>query len=249
MIKNIQLNHVFSIIVFVILLITINAYKYDAIYRELSEHHPVGEHHPHRNMQKWVVNVPLSFEDVNYPHIGHRLTKTSNNVTFINECDHLRSQNPHASKNKAIDFENLYAVENFFWGLEKGLSIELGALDGSTFSSAPSQTALLLNFGWNRILVEANPAHRENMIRLSPESFSVNAAICSEKVLHYLTRNGAKSPASGIVEFMAPLFVGQFFPFLLREGQNADDFNGMNVSWSDIVLPKDVSKDLIINIS
>lgn len=194
----------------------------------------------HNHQAKWIVHTPAAFENETFPNMGDRLRLGSND-SFITECDYLKSLNPHASRYKSIDFENLYALENFFWSIYDGVSIELGALDGSMHSSAPSQTANFVKFGWNRILIEANPVHRENMIKFSPDAFSVNAAICKDQILHYLTRGGAKSPASGIVEFMSPLFVGNFFSFLLSEGQTSEQFDASKLNWNNLTLPKDVN--------
>ena len=79
------------------------------------------------------------------------------------------------------------------------------------------------------------------MIKFSPDAFSVNAAICNDQILHYLTRGGAKSPASGIVEFMSPSFVGNFFSFLLYDGQKIDEFDASKLNWNNLTLPKDVN--------
>jgi len=194
----------------------------------------------HNHQAKWIVHTPPAFENETFPNMGDRL-RIGSNDSFIAECDYLKSLNPHASRYKSIDFENLYALENFFWSIYDGVSIELGALDGSMHSSAPSQTANFVKFGWNRILIEANPVHRENMIKFSPDAFSVNAAICKDQILHYLTRGGAKSPASGIVEFMSPSFIGNFFSFLLYDGQKIDEFDALKLNWNNLTLPKDVN--------
>ena len=83
-----------------------------------------------------------------------------------------------AGRNVGIDFEQLFALENYFWGMTDGLSLELGALDGTSWNyEAPSMTAAFLEFGWNRILIEANPTYRIPMAKYSPESFSINAGM------------------------------------------------------------------------
>ena len=60
------------------------------------------------------------------------------------------------------DGESIDDIEHYFWGMENGLAIELGALDGSpeTHSQTYEHESIL---GWSRILIEANPEHRNNM--------------------------------------------------------------------------------------
>lgn len=51
----------------------------------------------------------------------------------------------------------------------------------------------------------------------SDDAYSVNAAICNDsmKAVHYIHNSGAKSPVSGILEFMTPNFLQTFYSFLL----------------------------------
>lgn len=194
----------------------------------------INHHHP-----KWLVNVPKDFENITWPTVGRRLQPSRSNSTFIKKCDEIRGQNP-GGRNVGIDFEQLYALENFFWSMNDGLSLELGAIDGTSWNhEAPSQTAAFLEFGWNRILIEANPTYRTPMAKYSPESFSINAAICNEKMLHYIVGSRVKAPAGGIIEFMAPTFIKQFFPFLMSDSENFENFRVENLNWSSVSIPKD----------
>jgi hypothetical protein len=107
------------------------------------------------------------------------------------------------------DGECVDAFEHFFWQMEGGVVIELGALDGSRDTN--SQSLMFEKFGWKRILIEANPLHR-NGLKKQLASFAVSAAICSdEKTLHYSLPNDPKyQMTGGIVEFMQPIFVKQY---------------------------------------
>ena len=95
--------------------------------------------------------------------------------------------------------------------------MELGAGNGVRLS----ETHVLVNFGWKRLLVEANPLHFKKL-KTTQSSFCVGAAICAtNSTVHFLDRrdeSGNLTPCSkcvklvhcyclGIIEFMAPLQV------------------------------------------
>jgi hypothetical protein len=104
-----------------------------------------------------------------------------------------------------VDGEAIDAVEHFFWGLMNGVAIELGSLDGSLQEG--SMTADLELLDWKRIIIEADPIHRNNMLKRSLNAFAVNAAVCrTERIVHYA--HGGY--VGGIVEFMSEEFVKLF---------------------------------------
>ena len=95
-------------------------------------------------------------------------------------------------------------------------------IDGSIGNAqAASQTGDFEEFGWDRIIIEANPDYREDMKKHSPKALGINAAICNPKSrhhgkeIHYVYRGGARSPSAGIPEFMSTHFLKTFYPFLL----------------------------------
>ena len=109
----------------------------------------------------WLINYPDSFKNSSL-NIGKRLIKMESNESFIEKTSFIRTLNPKKARFATIDFEALYAMENFFWEMSNGLSVELGALDGSIYNPfTPSQTGDFSSFGWNRILIEANPIYRQ----------------------------------------------------------------------------------------
>jgi hypothetical protein len=131
------------------------------------------------------------------------LKKSHSNLTFIEKTAKLRTYNPNGKRWVSVDFEALFAMENFFWGMNGGLSVELGSLDGSPNNYiAASQTGDFVDMGWHRIIIEANPSYKADMKKLSSDAFSVNAAICNahkHKKVHYVYRKGVHSPGTIIL--------------------------------------------------
>ena len=74
-----------------------------------------------------------------------------------------------------IDHIGMDLVTSFFWGQEKGVVMEVGALDGVHLS----QSMPLLDLHWKRILVEGSPVYQQRMKRSSPDAVTFNAAICN----------------------------------------------------------------------
>lgn len=134
------------------------------------------------------------------------------------------------------DGELVDAIEHFFWHSENGIVIELGALDGTRTTN--SQSEIFEQFGWKRILIEANPTFRDGL-RLQHKSLAVSAAICSnEQVLHYAMPPRAEyQMTAGIVEFMAPHFMKQFHPALFalasRTVNGVKGFNASQIDWTN----------------
>ena len=51
------------------------------------------------------------------------------------------------------------AVEKYFWGLRRGIALEIGARDGSNYTGSPTFSLESL-LGWRRILVDGNWNYR-----------------------------------------------------------------------------------------
>ena len=126
------------------------------------------------------------------------------------------------------DGEMIDVLEHFFWGKKNGLAMELGALDG-TCKSHSMTVGLEENFGWRRILIEGDPAYKDKMKYLSPQAYSINAAICE----HHTTVHFAHHAyVGGIVEFMAPEFLKQFFPDLYAA--SVPPGNASSINWQQV---------------
>ncbi|EKX35933.1 hypothetical protein GUITHDRAFT_52329, partial [Guillardia theta CCMP2712] len=96
-----------------------------------------------------------------------------------------------------------FAWSHFFRNSSSGTFLELGALDGSTYSNSFYFERAM---GWRGILIEADPDNFRQLVKNRPDQVLVHAAICKEeREVHYMTSGG---PAvRGIYEFMAPSFL------------------------------------------
>jgi hypothetical protein len=77
----------------------------------------------------------------------------------------------------AQDDEDVYLYENFFFGVENGVIMESGALDGKEFSNSAMFESYL---NWTAIHVEADPDNYAKLLTNRPNAVNVNAALCSE---------------------------------------------------------------------
>eukprot|EP00808_Paulinella_micropora_P016970 g62204.t1 len=114
-----------------------------------------------------------------------------------------RSVDPALGSSRAQSLEDQTAWNDFFCGLNEGIVLESGALDGLTFSNT---YALVHSHNWSAVHIEANPTEYTKLIQNRPESTNVHAAICmSPQEVHYINTN---LPAvHGIMEFMSPQFL------------------------------------------
>lgn len=113
---------------------------------------------------------------------------------------------PPAGPFTAQDYEDVYAFDQFFFGLRGGVILESGALDGAQFSVSNFFVKAL---GWRAVHVEASPASYAKLQANRPESLNLNAAICTrEEPLHWCG-DGA---AGGFWEFMSDTHRTAFWP-------------------------------------
>lgn len=128
------------------------------------------------DIPSWVVNYPLDFHNRS-THTGDMLDmRNDSNIMkrFIRLVDYFLPRVDGFTDGEIID-----AIEHYFWGQMNGLALELGSLDGSTNSKSMTYE-YEKSLNWRRILVEGNPKYKDNLIKYSPKSFSVNAAICEK---------------------------------------------------------------------
>ena len=110
-------------------------------------------------------------------------------------------------------------------------SLEIGGLDGTpdTRSMTYDLEAFL---GWRRILVEGNPADRNNLFAKSPLAFSASAAVCKNRSkLHYAN----EKYTGGIIEFMDLDFLASWHADVFSSGDpfETGDFNISLVHWEE----------------
>lgn len=186
-----------------------------------------------KEVPTWIVNIPTSwkFDSSLQSGFGKLTNRTDSNDTIFNF--QRTCLNELLKQRNGTDYETVDALEHFFWGQQDGVSLELGALDGTEESE--SVTSIYeKKLGWKRILIEGNPCYKTSLPKLSPLAFSVNAAICrAETSVHYVT----KPYIGGIVEYMHTPFMYQHWPEIIAATSmaNKDDmitWNIENVNWS-----------------
>lgn len=105
----------------------------------------------------------------------------------------------------AQHWEDLYMFQNYFGNVTSGFFIELGALDGWSYSVSYFFEQFL---GWKGLLIEASPKNylqfKSKMKKLSPKrrrkSEFILSAVCNDpKPLTYVSKEGT---GAGILEFM-----------------------------------------------
>jgi len=108
----------------------------------------------------------------------------------------------------SADQEVEIAWKNFFNGTTNGLMLELGAMDGKSYSaSAPFEEEA----GWKAILIEASSAAADILMN-RPNALSFQLAVCQKETTVHFVNAG---DLGGILEFMTPLFVMKFHSYLV----------------------------------
>ena len=190
----------------------------------------------------WLINVPPEFE--------RRPNNTNMKRFELSDVQAETSLLAHVGNivderlkhvDGFTDGEFVDVIEHFFWGKAGGISVELGALDGSWRTK--SQTEELEKFGWKRILIDGNPAYRQTMPKYSPNAFCVLAAICaddgSNRVVHFQPREYT----GGILEFMGKDFLKDYHKEIYEASNPRGDVSSIDWSSSSIqklgILPID----------
>lgn len=163
-------------------------------------------HHVHRDdnsklMSAVTIRYPYSiFKDCNSNWRSRQIIVDKRKETEIGDAKAgIRRWNQDYVYSFSQDDEDVYLYENFFFGVENGVIIESGALDGKEFSnSAMFETYL----NWTAIHIEADPDNYAKLLNNRPNAININAALCSEpRVLHW-SSYGSVDATKGFVEFM-----------------------------------------------
>lgn len=97
----------------------------------------------------------------------------------------------------------------WFNGLCGGTYLEMGAVDGVSFSNT---FVFQKAFGWKGLLVELTPPSFEKLVVNRPDDVTVNAAVCDEpRTLHYWY-NPERKFTAGVWEFTQPDFRERYWP-------------------------------------
>jgi FkbM family methyltransferase len=111
---------------------------------------------------------------------------------------------------RAQDREDVWAYENWFYGMVNGTILESGALNGIQFSTS----SMFEKFSsWLAIHVEADPKNYHELRQYRPNSINVHAALCKEPQLLHFT-NTPNNAINGFFEFMRPSFIESWHPQL-----------------------------------
>lgn len=168
---------------------------------EIVRHVPSTNNESETNMATFpLCNQEVFLNNPSRQKNGY-LTQTTNIASFEALLPVMPQEHPLT---RGWDNEAFDAVNEFFWGMENGIVLELGGLDGQRFSVS----ADFLPFQWHRILIEASPSYTKFGVERSPDATYIAAAVCNLKNVHYVLKsNGA---INGIGEFMSPDFLQTF---------------------------------------
>jgi FkbM family methyltransferase len=142
----------------------------------------------------------------------------------------------------AQDHEDIWLYENWFYGMENGIIMESGALDGIRYSTTFFFETFLK---WTSIHIgacflfsffslpphssltplpstEADPRNYFHLVHNREKSININAALCSEtKLLHYTNDEGGQ--IQGFVEFMSQPFLRRWHPKIYKNITKLED--------------------------
>eukprot|EP01041_Mallomonas_annulata_P003373 gene3373-6673_t len=120
-----------------------------------------------------------------------------NHGLYLRSKDSVHYRNISTSQ----DGEDVWAYENWFYGMDGGVILESGATDGLQISN----TYMFEHFaGWHTIHIEPNEENFEKLVENRKSSINLNHALCDkEKTVHFLN----KGVVSGIPESMDPVFM------------------------------------------
>jgi len=200
-----------------------------------NNHHSRHNNHVHNvnsmiseylDMPSWIVHFPETF-------LSNRTHKPGNLLDISHIPAEIERQKEFSDHNLApiddyTDGEIIDALEHFFWGKKAGLSLELGALDGSP-STRSNTHALQYSLDWDRMLIDANPTYRNDMMKHSPNALSINAAICNTPGKVHFAHS---EYIGGIIEFMSQGFLSQYHNPIYKAGIPPGNIS--SIDWTTI---------------
>lgn len=96
--------------------------------------------------------------------------------------------------------EDLWAWQHYFYNTLGGTYLEMGGLNGITYSNT---RWLHRAAAWRGLLIEGSPSQYRQLVRNRPFDLRVNAAVCAKRQAVHYVEGGA---VGGIVEFMSESF-------------------------------------------
>ena len=123
-------------------------------------------------------------------------------------------QENHSTNEQRIILKHFGNKSTSSW--RKGIYVELGALDGVTFSNTKAFEAA---FNYTGVLIEADPRTAPKLNITRSRNININSAICSNQgEMHYVY----KSAVGGIWELMADSFKKRWHPDLYAHPEQVD---------------------------
>lgn len=121
--------------------------------------------------------------DIRYPASGIMTSHPEWRNMRIHYNNRLSDSSAYGSLMMGQFAEDIYIYETWFYGMQHGIVLESGALNGMRYSS----TFMLQYFAhWFPIHIEASPSNFEELVNHRNDSININAALCSSpQTLHY----------------------------------------------------------------
>lgn len=122
-------------------------------------------------------------------------TRENSPRSLAHKCDHGdRNFTLHKSVSRSQQGEDAF-LWSYFGDICGGSYIELGALDGITYSNSHAFSKAL---DWSGVLIEASPNNAAKLTQNRPNDICVNAAVCQRSGIVHYVEGGA---VGGIWEF------------------------------------------------
>jgi Methyltransferase FkbM domain len=127
--------------------------------------------------------------------------------SFTSSARHCNSTKMNPILLKSQGGEDKFVLQ-WFNGLCRGTYLEMGAVDGISFSNT---YALHKALDWKGLLIEMSPPSYKELVINRPDDVTVNAGICdTPRTLHYWYDPNRRYTAS-IWEFTAPTFRARYW--------------------------------------
>ncbi len=157
------------------------------------------------NKQAWYATFAV-VAICTYLYISNVLVKQASSplrVTRSRHCSPEVDLQDIIGHSKSQDKEDQFLVNKFFKGLCGGTYVELGGLDGVTYSNSH-----LFHHGlaWKGVLIEPNPSSFAALQINRPVDDTFNFAVCSKSTEVTFIDSGNHG-VTGVLDFMAPSFI------------------------------------------
>lgn len=153
-----------------------------------------------RKVNSLKINLPYDLFNEN--SLDWRVAAPETSQSLINKGGE------YSKLSRAQDKEDIWLYENWFYGKERGVIVESGALDGMLYST----THMFEKFAkWTAVHIEADPRNYFKLVRQREKGININAALCGEpKLLHYTNDDGGQIQGGLLVILVIRMRVTSF---------------------------------------